>query len=62
MVIGFSKLLGGFMAVLEKIASWVGALFSIIPKTLYLLITFAMQIVDIQINTPPCKLIVFMIL
>ncbi len=47
MVIGFSKLLGGFMAVLEKIASWVGALFSIIPKTLYLLITFAMQIVDI---------------
>lgn len=35
------------MAVLEKIASWVGALFSIIPKTLYLLITFAMQIVDI---------------
>lgn len=47
MVLGFSKLLGGFMAVLEKIASWVGALFSIIPKTLYLLITFAMQIVDI---------------
>ena len=47
MVIGFSKLLGGFMAVLEKIASWVGALLSIIPKTLYLLITFAMQIVDI---------------
>lgn len=47
MVIGFSKLLGGFMAVLEKIASWVGALFSIIPKTLYLLITFAMRIVDI---------------
>lgn len=47
MVLGFSKLLGGFMAILEKIASWVGALFSIIPKTLYLLITFAMQIVDI---------------
>lgn len=47
MVLGFSKLLGGFMAVLEKIASWVGALFSIIPKTFYLLITFAMQIVDI---------------
>lgn len=47
MVFGFSKLLGGFMAVLEKIASWVGALFSIIPKTLYLLVTFAMQIVDI---------------
>lgn len=47
MVFGVSKLLGGFMAVLEKIASWVGALFSIIPKTLYLLITFAMQIVDI---------------
>lgn len=47
MVLGFSKLLGGFSAILEKIASWVGALFSIIPKTLYLLITFAMQIVDI---------------
>ena len=47
MVFGVSKILGGFMAVLEKIASWVGALFSIIPKTLYLLITFAMQIVDI---------------
>lgn len=47
MVLGFSKLLGGFMAVLEKIASWVGALFSIIPKTLYLTVTFAMQIVDI---------------
>ncbi len=47
MVLGFSKLLGGFSAILEKIASWVGALFSIIPKTFYLLITFAMQIVDI---------------
>lgn len=47
MVFGVSKILGGFMAVLEKIASWVGALFSIIPKLLYLLITFAMQIVDI---------------
>lgn len=47
MVFGVSKLMSGFMAVLEKIASWVGALFSIIPKTLYLLVTFAMQIVDI---------------
>lgn len=47
MAFGVSKLLGGFMAIMEKIASWVGALFSIIPKTLYLLITFAMQIVDI---------------
>ena len=47
MVFGVSKLMSGFMAVLEKIAGWVGAMLSIIPKTLYLLITFAMQIVDI---------------
>lgn len=47
MVLGISRLLNGFTDILEKIASWVGALFSIIPKVLYLLITFAMQIVDI---------------
>lgn len=47
MVLRISSLLSGFTDILEKIASWVGAMLSIIPKVLYLLLTFAMQIVDI---------------
>ena len=44
----FSKLgASGFMAVIEKIAAFFANVLSIIPKTLYLLVTFCMQIVDL---------------
>lgn len=52
MVLGISKLLGGGLTeiiekIFEKAGTWIGAMLSIIPKTLYLAVTFLMQIVDI---------------